>query len=177
MPFLCVSSQIRKTGATSHFISMQMLKGKVLTGWLRSWWSCLTTVVDLLAKTDQTRISYRIFDRNVSLLLISIYLPFDVLTWWLVSHEQINLSVVHSEPFLLTSFLKNLKIAALGKDIHRILYKIISLSYYNWWHSSQLLLLAINLRRLVYKAQILSANSCCFSLVGHYDMIDTMISG
>ncbi|XP_035380313.1 helicase with zinc finger domain 2 isoform X1 [Electrophorus electricus] len=74
--------------------------------------------------------------------------------------------VLDSESFpILTSVLKNLEIAAMDKDIYRIIDLISTDDIH-----PQLLPVMLKLRRFLYKAHILRANSTHFSRIGHYDL-------
>ncbi|XP_062853232.1 3'-5' exoribonuclease HELZ2-like [Trichomycterus rosablanca] len=66
---------------------------------------------------------------------------------------------------ILTSVLKNLEIAEQEKDIHRIVDLITTDDLH-----PQLLPVALDLRRLIHKAQVLRASSSHLSRIGHYDL-------
>ena len=116
----------------------------------------------------------QLLDRNASLIPMSIHLSSQL------DHiEADNFNLMHqndhsvqenpisdSESFpLLVSVLKNLKSAALNKDIYRIADLITTDDIH-----PLLLPLMINLRRLLYKSHVLRANSTYLSRIGHHDL-------
>lgn len=103
---------------------------------------------------------HHLLDTNVALLPMSIHLS-----------SQLELDMTQTDHFdtksfpILMSVLNNLDSAAQDKDIHRIVDLISTDDLH-----PLLLPLVINLRRLIYKAHVLRANSTHLSRIGHYDL-------
>ncbi|XP_059426335.1 helicase with zinc finger domain 2-like [Carassius carassius] len=120
-----------------------------------------------------------LFDKNTSLIPLSVHFSSKVHEYEHVSHELNNQGLIHprampnpqagisdSETFpILKSVLRCLKTAAEEKNIYKIIDFIASDEIH-----PQLLPFAVAFRRLFHKSCILRSNSTHVSRIGHYDL-------